>query len=90
MGIKPASFFHEVTLLKKATQKTEVHGFRAFKGQTLQKSSAIEQLLFGFMEQFYIPASTNLVEYKKETGSSVVNRSATFHFPSAVKMIAAL
>ena len=64
--------------------------FGVLQNKPLSSHQQSNNYLLGLLNNNYIPASTNLVEYKKETGSSVVNRSATFHFPLAAKMIAAL
>jgi len=49
MGIKPASFFHEVTLLKKGIQKQKCIAFGLLQDKPCS-SQAIVQLLFGFIE----------------------------------------
>jgi len=50
MGIKPASFLHEVTLLKKGLKKQKCMDFGLLQEKPCSSQSAIEQLLFGFIE----------------------------------------
>ena len=53
------------------TQTTEVQGFRAFSGNTMQFTSSIEKFLIDIIEKYYFSASAKYIEYNQAPGANL-------------------